>query len=176
MQYNVAQLLLEPTGATRSYSVQRANEGSSGASQGVQNAQGTVHMLRTHQGILVHVMLDVETSLDCSRCLSGYHRASFIDIEEEFIPQVDPHTGRNVADEFDGVDFHIGGDHILDLTDAVRQYAIGDEPMKPLCRQDCSGLCHSCGSNLNLSPCKCQGGAIDPRWNALAELQIPDDD
>ncbi|MCH7527008.1 MAG: carboxylating nicotinate-nucleotide diphosphorylase [Planctomycetes bacterium] len=116
MQYNVAQLLLEPTGATRSFSVERAHEGLSGTSQGVQNAQGTVHMLRTHQGILVHAMLDVETSLDCSRCLSGYHRASFIDIEEEFIPQVDPHTGRNLADEFDdGVDFV---EHVKDGTRA----------------------------------------------------------
>lgn len=176
MQYNVAQLLLEPTGATRSYSVQQAHEGSSGTSQGAQSAQGTVHMLRTHQGILVHAMLDVETSLNCGRCLSDYRRASFIDIEEEFIPSVDLHTGRNLAAGFDdGADFHIDGDHVLDLTDAVRQYAIADEPMKPLCHQDCSGLCHSCGANLNRTHCRCQRGAIDPRWTVLAELGTPDD-
>ena len=133
-------------------------------------------MLRTHQGILVHAALDVETSLDCSRCLSSYRHASSIAIEEEFLPSVDLPSGRNLsAESEDGADFHIDGDHTLDLTEAVRQYAIASEPLKPLCTDDCSGLCHSCGANLNVSSCQCQKVSIDPRWSALAELQTPDD-
>ena len=176
MQYNVAQLLLEPTGSTRSFYVERTPQRSSGTSQRVQCAQGTVHMLRTHQGILVHAMLDVEMSQDCSRCLSTYSYASSIDIEEEFLPFVDPHSGRSLATESeDSEDFHIDDEHTLDLTEAVRQYAIVDEPLKPLCQENCSGLCHSCGADLNLNPCKCQSASIDPRWSALTELRIPDD-
>lgn len=133
-------------------------------------------MLRTHQGILVQAMLDVETSLHCSRCLSPYHHSSPINIEEEFFPSVDLHTGHSSANEIDDdVDFYIDGDHILDLTEAVRQYAIADEPMKPLCNPNCSGLCHSCGTNLNLTPCKCRRDDIDPRWASLSSLQTPND-
>ena len=179
MQYNVAQFLLEPAGSTRSFSVERNPPGPLGASQialGVQGAQGTVHMLRTHQGILVHAMLDVEMSQDCCRCLSAYRYASSMDIEEEFLPFVDLDTGRTLdADSDDDADFHFDEEHTLDLTEAVRQYAIVGEPLKPLCRENCSGLCHSCGANLNLTPCQCQGAAIDPRWSALAQLRVPDD-
>lgn len=180
MQYNVAQLLLEPTGSTRSFSVERTPQGPPGGAPqnalGVQGAQGTVHMLRTHQGILVHAMLDVEMSQDCCRCLSTYRYASSIDIEEEFLPLADPHTGRSLdAEDDDEADFRIDDEHTLDLTEAVRQYAIVGEPLKPLCQVNCSGLCHFCGANLNLSPCQCQGVSIDPRWTALAQLQIPDD-
>ena len=134
-------------------------------------------MLRTHSGILVQALLDVEVSLNCSRCLSDYKRAFSIDIEEEFIPLVDLHTGRNIATETeDDVTFHIGGDHVLDLTEAVRQYAIAGEPMKPLCKEDCSGLCHSCGTNLNLTQCDCKGDVIDSRWETLSKLASQTED
>ena len=177
MQYNVAQLLLEPTGSTRSFSIEQAHRGSSDIPQSVQGAQGSVRMLRTHQGILVRALLDLEASLNCSRCLSDYGEAFTIDIEEEFIPQVDLHTGRDVATETeDDATFQIDGDHVLDLTEAVRQYAIAGEPMKPLCKQDCSGLCQSCGTNLNLSKCDCQGNVIDSRWESLAKLASQTED
>ena len=181
MQYNVAQLLLEPTGSTRSFSVERSLEPSfeepPDSPQEVEGSRGSVRMLRTHRGILVRAWLDVESSLNCSRCLADYRRASSLDFEEEFIPVVDLATGKTIAGDLeDNGFFRIGGDHILDLNEAVRQYAIVDQPMKPLCNENCSGLCHWCGSNLNLGPCGCRGDAIDPRWGALAGLLFPEED
>ena len=43
-------------------------------------------------------------------------------------------------------------------------------PVKPLCREDCAGLCPVCGVNLNLEKCDCAKGAPDPRWDALKNL------
>jgi len=43
-------------------------------------------------------------------------------------------------------------------------------PMKPLCKDDCAGLCSSCGADLNAGACGC-GEATDPRWGALASLR-----
>ncbi len=43
-------------------------------------------------------------------------------------------------------------------------------PMKPLCKQDCAGLCSGCGADLNSGPCDCDRVA-DPRWAALAALK-----
>jgi uncharacterized protein len=40
----------------------------------------------------------------------------------------------------------------------------------PLCREDCAGLCTSCGKDLNEGPCDC-ADEIDPRWSALQELK-----
>lgn len=43
-------------------------------------------------------------------------------------------------------------------------------PMKPLCKEDCAGLCPTCGAELNQGSCGC-GRAVDPRWGALAGLR-----
>ena len=43
-------------------------------------------------------------------------------------------------------------------------------PMKPLCKEDCAGLCSSCGADLNQGPCGCRE-VTDPRWGALAALE-----
>ena len=176
MQFNVAQLLLEPTGSTRSFSVDWVYIDLPQNPLNVHAAPGSIHMLRTHRGILVRAMLDAETAQNCGRCLCDYTWSSSMDIEEEFLPEFDLPTGRNVdVEPEDDVVFHIGEDHILDLTEALRQYVIAGQPMKPLCKADCSGLCHSCGVNLNLERCACQGEAIDPRWGALASLTLQDD-
>ncbi|MBN3037821.1 MAG: DUF177 domain-containing protein [Candidatus Omnitrophica bacterium] len=44
----------------------------------------------------------------------------------------------------------------IDLIDNVREEIILNYPLKPLCRQDCSGLCPVCGQNLNKGRCGCQ--------------------
>jgi uncharacterized metal-binding protein YceD (DUF177 family) len=43
-------------------------------------------------------------------------------------------------------------------------------PMKPLCREDCAGLCPQCGADLNAGPCDCRP-EVDPRWSALLSLK-----
>ena len=57
---------------------------------------------------------------------------------------------------------------MIDLTEVLRQYVIADEPMKPLCRAECLGLCHVCGNDLNQGACECDARPADPRWSALA--------
>jgi uncharacterized protein len=177
LQFNVAQLLLEPIGSTRDFSAELDYIETQQDLLNVHGAQGPVHMIRTHRGILVRALFHVQTALNCGRCLSDYTWDSSMDIEEEFLPEFDLITGRSVDIEPDeDALFPIDADHILDLTEALRQYAIAGQPMKPLCKKDCSGLCHSCGVNLNLERCACSGDAIDPRWGALASLTFHDDD
>ena len=168
MQYNVAQLLREPTGSTRSFSVGQAFAGGSESPGG---PQGEVRILRTHQGILVHAHIEVEANLTGSRCLRGFPRSSSLHIEEEFLLAVDIQTGRHLdLPSEDDPAFSIDEDNVIDLTEPLRQYLIADEPMKPLCRAECLGLCHVCGSDLNQGACGCDAGPVDPRWSALAGL------
>lgn len=44
-------------------------------------------------------------------------------------------------------------------------------PMKPLCREDCAGLCPQCGQDLNEGRCGCRREFVDPRWAALAKFK-----
>lgn len=168
MQYNVAQLLREPTGSTRSWRLEEVSPGVSGIAD---RAQGEVQLLRTHQGIVVTATLHIQVTLPCSRCLAEFGRASTIAIEEEFFPSVDINTGKSLPlpDDAEGA-FSIDPKHLLDLTDAIRQYVITHAPMKPLCRADCAGLCHRCGADLNQKRCACSPGRTDTRWAGLAQL------
>jgi len=43
-------------------------------------------------------------------------------------------------------------------------------PMKPLCKQDCKGLCSQCGVNLNIETCQCSVQWEDPRLAGLKAL------
>ena len=168
MQYNVAQLLTGPIGTSSSYNIE---ENFTEESRFTDRANGSVHMVRTHQGVLVYAVLDIQTTLTCSRCLGEFVWPSTLDIEEEFFPMVDLHTGRQLPPitEDEG-DQRIDYDHVLDLTEILRQYAIADMPMKPLCTVNCVGLCRVCGRNLNQGECNCSGAEADPRWGALADL------
>lgn len=45
-------------------------------------------------------------------------------------------------------------------------------PVKPLCTEACEGLCPTCGSNLNTSPCDCEKENLDPRLAVLRNLKV----
>ena len=168
MQYNVAQLLKESTGSTRSY---RLNEMFTGAERIVDRVEGPVHMLRTHQGILVTATLKIQTTLACSRCLREYTSLSTITVEEEFFPTIDINTGQGLPHPVNAEEaLRIDSSHVLDLTETLRQYVLADAPMKPLCRDDCRGLCQLCGANLNQGICNCITAQPDPRWGTLASF------
>ncbi|HEY0970984.1 MAG TPA: DUF177 domain-containing protein [Gemmatimonadales bacterium] len=59
----------------------------------------------------------------------------------------------------------------LDLRPAVREQWLLDVPAFVVCRDDCRGLCPSCGADLNAGPCGCAAPSTDPRWDALRGLR-----
>ena len=132
---NVAQLLKEPVGSTRSHCMSGMME------EEVQGfLEGKVKVVRTSRGVLVQCRLTVQVELVCSRCLDRFlHTMSFA-AEEEFLPILD--TAGSLALSFaeQSEEFTIDAKNILDLSELIRQYTLLDLPMKPLCRPDCSGM------------------------------------
>ncbi len=167
MRYNVAQLLQEPIGSTRSYQLW---EEFSDAERIVDSARGTVDMLLTHQGVLVNATLEIQDTITCGRCLGETGLDSGLSIEEEFLPISDLPTGlRQELPEDEGYG-QIDANHDLDLTEVLRQYVITQRPMKPLCRPDCQGLCQICGGNLNEKQCGCRHECSNSSEGTLAQL------
>jgi len=95
-----------------------------------------------------------------------------LNIEEEYFPTTDVATGVPVSLPDEPGCFTIDEHNILDLTEAIRQYALLVTPMKPLCREDCVGLCPTCGCNLNQAPCDCPPKPADPRWSEISKLVL----
>ena len=168
MRYNVAQLLKEPVGSARRYQLDDTLDGPAPLEGRV---QGQVSLLHTHQGILVRAEVETMVSVACSRCLTSFVTPVQLTIEEEFFPLIDVNTGRGVPlpEDADGA-FRIDANHMLDLTEVLRQCVITDTPMKPLCQPQCRGLCRECGANLNSEVCRCSTALGDPRWGALTAL------
>ena len=165
MNINVSQLLQEPIGSTRDYQV---NDVDTGDGQGYA-VQGECHLLRTGRSILAKCRLNTDTELTCSRCLSPFHQLLTSNFEEEYLPTVDVVSGAPLTLPEETA-FTIDEHHILDLSEAIRQYTLRAIPMKPLCHQDCAGLCQACGKNLNQGRCDCPEPDMDPRWSELKKM------
>jgi uncharacterized protein len=167
VEINVAQLLKAPIGTTRDYEVDEVAD----IDDGGYPVKGKVQLTRTNRGILVKGTINIEIKITCSRCLDEFNCPLTLKIEEEYFPSIDVVTGAPVALPDEPGSFTINERHILDLTEAIRQYAIMATPMKPLCRQDCAGLCPTCGYDLNRGSCGClpqvsQGSTLEERLPA----------
>ncbi|MGB2867222.1 MAG: DUF177 domain-containing protein [Bacteroidota bacterium] len=60
--------------------------------------------------------------------------------------------------------------NFIDLDEDVRQFLVLAVPQKLLCKEECAGLCPTCGKNRNSSPCECGKDTIDPRWEDLQKM------
>jgi uncharacterized protein len=168
MQMNVSQLLQEPIGATRRWQIDEAADiTGDGARYPV---RGECRLLRTLQGVLTSCEIDTGVELDCDRCNARYRQPLHLEFEEEFVPTIDVHSGETLPPPEEPGVFTIDDHHILDVSEAVRQYALTAIPLKALCSADCAGLCPSCGKNLNEGPCRCPAEPTDPRWAKLQGL------
>ena len=58
----------------------------------------------------------------------------------------------------------------IDLDEDVRQYILLGVPQKLLCREECLGICPTCGVNRNNKECMCKVQNTDPRWDELKKL------
>ena len=165
MQLNVSQLLKASIGSIRNYEVSETVDITGGGSM----VEGKVRLTRTDRGILVKGILRTEVEVTCSRCLSLFSCPLALNIEEEYFPTTDVVSGATLPLPEEPGGFTIDEHHILDLTEAVCQYALVAIPMKPLCREDCAGLCPKCGHDLNQGSCGCPGQEIELRWSVLRD-------
>lgn len=168
MQFNVSQLLMATPGEERRYSFQ---EQAHRYEELAEEVRGDVRLMRTDRGVLVMGEVNTAVTCECSRCLAQFRLPVAFEIADEYLPRIDVNTGLPVAkgedyDESLVIDEH----HILDLGETIRQYAVLNVPMKPLCREGCKGFCPTCGVDRNRQQCSCPTGQADQRWAKLASL------
>lgn len=161
---------------------------------GTTDVVGTV---RREKGttVILEVRVSSVIEVTCSRCLDPFTVPVYVDVTTRFVPPADfakvteetaARAGRLKAGDADededeaGVDEHVLGlaeyrDEKIDLGEVVREQLYLALPMKPLCREDCKGLCPVCGVNRNRETCTCQQEWVDPRMAALKEWKVRKD-
>lgn len=111
------------------------------------------------EGILVTGTAEAQLAGECARCLSAIEASAEVDVQELFLfPGKEPD---------DAEASRVEGERI-DLEPVVRDAVVLDLPFIPLCRDDCAGLCPTCGADLNKSPDHRPHEEADPRWAGLA--------
>ncbi len=168
--FNVAQLLKAATGTIRRVEVSELDPGLAADLGIVSPTTGSLRLMRTTGGILVTGTLSHRVEAVCSRCLETFVRDQVIALDEEFVPVIDVNTGVGLPEPDDADAFRLTPEHLLDLDEAIRQYAILESPLQPLCDEGCKGLCASCGANLNLGACDCQSSATPAPSGSLGAL------
>lgn len=132
---NVAQLLKEPVGSSRTRDISGVME------EEVEGfVQGKAKIIRTNRGVLVQCKLTVEAELVCSRCLGKFLCPVSFAAEEEFLSILDASGNMILSVAEQSEEFTIDSKNIVDLSELIRQYTLLNLPMKPLCRPDCSGM------------------------------------
>ncbi len=110
-----------------------------------------------------------QTEMSCRRCLTEVEAS--VDEEAHFIFSSE---GDDTSDDPDVHPFDEQA-HNLDLRPAIRELWLLSVPGFVLCREDCKGLCRSCGIDLNSGSCDCAPAATESRWDALRGIrsQLP---
>jgi uncharacterized protein len=121
-----------------------------------------------------------ELELACSRCLEPYRMAIDREFDLRYLPATtgEAASRENSEDEGDEVEdddvaMTFYREEQIDLNELLREQFYLALPMKPLCRDDCQGICPQCGTNRNLATCDCNPQWVDPRMAGLKTLLSP---
>jgi uncharacterized protein len=166
----VTGLLGEPVGSVRDIDISAPPLDFGPELVQIRDLAGRLRLTRTNRGLLVHGRLTTTIGQTCSRCLRDIEWPVEIEIDEEALPSIDLASGAPVAaaDEPDAL--RLTDHHELDLEDEVRDGVLLAEPIAPLCREDCPGLCIVCGQELASGPHDHPDDEIDPRLEVLRGL------
>jgi uncharacterized protein len=167
--WNVSGLLAEGPGAVRDYAVENATIDLGDDLRLAAPVDGRVHLARKNRGLIVSADFATKLALECVRCLREIEVPIEVEIEEEALPTIDFQSGQPVslgADDDPDL-LRVTDHHELDLESTVRDAILLAEPIAPVCRPDCQGLCVSCGNPLDEGDHDHPEDDVDPRLEAL---------
>ncbi len=174
LTWNVAGLLAEDPGAERAYDVRDVEIDLGEDLRLAAPIEGRVRLLRTNRGIVAGADLHAALALECSRCLRDAAVPVTAQFQEEYLPALDLATGQPLPTSDEPEVLRLTDHHELDLETPVREALQLAEPIAPLCRPNCPGLCIVCGGRLDEGMHDHPDDEIDPRMEALRGFQVDD--
>ena len=115
----------------------------------------------------------VQTVLElaCDRCLTPFTLPVDATFDLRYQPRADNVGEGELKIEEDDLTTAFYDNQTIDLGQLMREQFYLSLPMKPLCLEDCRGLCPFCGTNLNRGSCDCKREWEDPRLAVLKTLK-----
>jgi uncharacterized protein len=124
-----------------------------------------VRYYRLGADLMFHGRFTGAVSGTCARCLEAYP----FSVEQDFTYVLKPAGGETGRAELSEEDLSLSSYHgdEVDLSPLVREALLLSLPTRPLCKEDCAGLCPHCGVNRNTTTCSCHDEWTDPRLEVL---------
>jgi uncharacterized protein len=131
-------------------------------------ARVTVSHYRAGQNVFLSGQAVTEVVGQCARCLESFRFSVDAPLSYVLAPRIGPKAEQE-AEDLD-LSFYEGDE--IDVSPLVREQVLLSLPTRPLCREDCRGLCPTCGADLNSGDCRCLEAAGDPRLAGLRKLKV----
>jgi uncharacterized protein len=126
--------------------------------------------------VVVEGNVGTAVRLQCCRCLQSFEQpleAAFCVTYTRHLPAMEDED-QEAEIELQAEDLGMlvfEGDEI-DLTETVQEQVVMAMPFKPLCREECRGLCAQCGADLNAGDCGCRDQVLNGKFAALKDFKI----
>jgi uncharacterized protein len=175
MDFVVLMSKVPPEGVTRSYRISRPAEVGIDLAVPLEGAiSADFEIQRLGNELQVAGTVQATVGLQCSRCLASFSYRVDGTVEGAFGPPAKVAEGEHqhelAEDELEVEPLTGGG---ADLRGVIAEQIYLNLPLKPLCREDCPGICPHCGRPGAADGCGCPPAAGDPRWEALRKITIP---
>jgi len=145
-----------------------------------------VKLQKTGSGVLLRGSTEVAVRTPCGRCLTDVHLRIPISFTLNLVSRAvlsgdegedeegkdDDQDERAGSFDLDRADEELFDGKTIDLDPLVREQVLLALPMHAVCREDCKGLCGSCGQNLNEGQCGCAADRVDPRFAKLKNFKL----
>jgi DUF177 domain-containing protein len=178
MLITIAELELHPVDFQEDYPPDAIDLGPDARQVALLKTSGRVQLVEEHHGkrnIIkdIRVQGDLSTALElpCARCLEPVVQkvARHFDLLYRPLGTDAGHEELSVTVAEAEIGYYQGEGLLLE--DAVREQVLLSVPLKVVCREECKGLCPTCGKNRNAESCACAPPLGDPRWSALKDLR-----
>lgn len=138
------------------------------------SVQGEITAAREYDHLRVSGHVGTQVKLVCSRCIASYETAigsTFSIIYRKVNSQeIDQDEDTELSDQ-DLISATYSGNEI-DLTHEIEEQVAMEIPIKPLCNQNCKGLCPVCGIDLNHTSCNCSNEQTSFKFSALKDFKV----
>jgi uncharacterized protein len=133
---------------------------------------GSLRLIADESRVSAFGDIRAQIRLGCARCLERFTSVQDISISMVWNRGPAPEMSQSPYPDEDEDGIPYLEDDELDPGLTIIQEVLLSIPMKPLCREECPGLCPVCGEVSGSDECSThQGGGLDTRWSKLKELK-----
>lgn len=115
--------------------------------------------------------LEASVRATCARCAEEFRSESARPFRFVLAPRAAGGQEENTLRTED-LEFSLYDGEEIELSPLISEQVLLALPTRPLCSEDCRGLCSMCGANLNDRGCGCHFEARDPRFEILRSLKV----